>query len=105
MARKDVWMPADFPDERGRKAMDTTIDTDIEVFHYNYLRKRDAYFRKQKDYQTRAFGSPYDPRIDDNEKQDSNWLKPGYYTEPLVPFDFPHPKVMHDWLVERNYEP
>lgn len=103
MAKQNVWMPADFPDERGRKAMDTSIETDIEVYHYNYLRKRDAYFRKQKAYQISVCGGSYDPRIDDNEKSEA-WLTPAYYPEPLVPFDFPHPQVMHQWLKERNYE-
>ncbi len=99
-----MWMLADWPDERGREMMDANVETEIEIYHYNWLRKPANYVEKEKLFQQCLTGS-HDARFDDPKLDLKEWAKPSFYSEPLIPFDKPHPKIMERWLKERGHLP
>ena len=52
---QDVYLPSDGPDESGSQAVSMAVETDIEIFHYGFLRKRKAFFKKAKGLQRMFF--------------------------------------------------
>lgn len=102
---QDVYLPSDGPDESGSQAVSMAVETDIEIFHYGFLRKRKAFFKKAKGLQ-RMFFDTYDERLARVEGHD-NWMKtiPDVpWVEQLLPFSGVHPKSMTSWLRERGHQ-
>jgi len=106
IAPKHVWLPSDGAHHKGSTAVAMGLDTTIEIFHYGFLRKREAYFAKSKELH-RMFFNTYDQRLVDAEAKGGNWMREIGGIEwngDLVPYDGHHPKVIHQWLRERNYD-
>ena len=77
----------------------------IEIYHYGFLRKPDAFFKKAKALQGYFFNS-YDPRLAKAETMAGNWMENcevGWENN-LLPFNKPHPQRMIGWLQERGYK-
>lgn len=115
MAPQSTWLPSDGPDARGAEATAMAVDSGCEIFHYGFLRKPDAFFRKAKALQSYFFGS-YDDRLAEAERElilageksgdGGNWMrdiKGVEWVERLVPFKGTHPSVARQWLTERGY--
>lgn len=107
VAKTKYWLPADFPHPKARAVMDMeVICLGIHLFHYGFLRHPKAFFKKEKFLQT-AFTSGYDPQLDTTE-QNKDWMsniKADWKSLPLEQFHGTHPKIAHEWLRERGYEP
>jgi glycosyltransferase involved in cell wall biosynthesis len=103
-----LWMPTDCPDPRGKALADLSERSNVEIFHYGFIRRPEAFFSKERLLQRYYFNS-YDPRLEraqeKYEKEGANWMdncEVGY-TNNLVPFTGTHPRVAHSWLRGRGY--
>jgi glycosyltransferase involved in cell wall biosynthesis len=106
IAPKNVWLPSDGQHPKGAEMVTMSRQTKIEIFHYGFLRKRDAYFQKSKSLH-RMFFNTYDPRLTQAELAGGNWMEriEGVeWSNRLDAFTGSHPVVMASWLKERNYE-
>lgn len=104
IAPQGVWLPSDGADERGWRATALAQDSGIEIFHYGFIRKRESFFKKARALQEMFFNS-YDPRLEEVEKVDGNWMvniSEVEWTTQLVPFEGKHPMIMEKWLTERG---
>lgn len=79
-------------------------DVELFVFHYGYLRKPDALFKKSRFLQTAILGH-YDQRLVKAEESNIPWQKLISFNNPLGQYDGPHPEVAHEWLKQRGYNP
>jgi len=107
IAPQNVWLPSDGPHPNGQEAIMMAIDPpeQIEIYHYGFLRKPDAFFKKAKAIQKMFFNS-YDPRLAKAETMAGNWMENcevGWENN-LLPFNKPHPQRMIGWLQERGYK-
>ncbi len=107
VAPRWCWIPADVPVPQGQAAMDMMIPAlGIQVFHYGFLRKREAFFKKEKFLQT-AFTGGYDPKLEEADKAGGKWMEHPDLAEwqnRLETFTGKHPKIIHQWLKDRNYD-
>ena len=109
LAPADVWMPSDGPHSRGSECvgMKRNPPKPLEIFHYGFLRKREAWFKKAKALQSYFFDS-YDPRLAKAEQYQGNWSEmPGIsgWENNLMRFEGRHPALALNWLRERGYSP
>lgn len=106
VAPKIHWLPADVPLPQGQDAMNLHVDAlDVEIFHYNWLRKREAFFLKERGIQT-AFFAQNDPRLDRAEANTGNWMEETGYGEwdtNLMEFKGEHPAIIQNWLRQRGW--
>lgn len=113
VAPQNVWLPSDGPHPLGAEAIGMAINSEIELFHYGFLRKRDAFFAKARALQSYFFNS-YDPRLAAVEREQiltaeaatGNWMvdiKDVEWTSRLVNFTGSHPALGRKWLAERGY--
>ncbi len=114
LAPIDMWLPSDGAHVKGETAVREAVDSPIQIFHYGFLRKREAFFEKAKALQSYFFDG-YDQRLVDVERKlilegenaKGNWMQEidGIeWKDNLIPYDGPHPPVAHHWLKERGYE-
>lgn len=112
IAPQPLWLASDGYDARGLKAASLKRPSTIEIFHYNWLRKREAYFAKERALQMAWVGS-YDPRLEKAEKHDGNWMTmvgvnapggvgDGWEKNPDK-WSGQHPVIMQKWLRERGH--
>ncbi len=102
LAPTRMWMLADWPDDRGREMMDANVETEIEVNHYNWLRKFEKYVPKEIQFQE-VLGGGHDARFDNPKLTVSDFTRHDYFPTLPVPFFKPHPAVMRRWLSERGH--
>jgi glycosyltransferase involved in cell wall biosynthesis len=104
LAPLDVWMPSDGFHPNGNEAAMMSKKTDIEIYHYGFIRKRGPFFKKERLLQGYFFNS-YDERLVKAAQRDGNWMDdPGVtaYASHPVPYDGDHPSVIKPWLQERG---
>jgi hypothetical protein len=100
-----MWIPSDYEDKRCKEAERRAQMSHVEFFHYGFLRKRDAFFRKARAVQS-IWSNSYDPRLEAAEKHPGNWSEmPGVtgWEANLGIFYGTHPKLAEPWLIERGY--
>lgn len=112
IAPQNMWLASDGYDARGVPVADMAAGSGIEIFHYNWLRKREAYFAKEKALQE-AWGGQYDERLAKAEKHQGNWMTmPGVnapdgigdgWENRLDDFKGEHPEIIKPYLRERGY--
>lgn len=112
VAPQTLWLASDGYHPKGEQASRISVKCGIEIFHYGFIRKREAFFKKERFLQESWVGS-YDPRLEKAEKYEGNWMtmpgvvgdngKPGWENK-LDEFKGDHPKVAHRWLKERGYD-
>jgi len=72
---------------------------DIDIWHYGFVRKREVMKSKVINMQRDVFGMEYDKKLDQEEL-----FNPDLWFEPktdLSIIDYPHPKIMLDWIKNR----
>lgn len=105
IAPANMPIPSDYPWTPANATVAQAVESDIRVFHYGFLRKREAFFKKAREVQRIWCGS-YDPRLEAAEKFHGQWSEsPGItgWENALVEYHGTHPKAIHAWLRERNY--
>jgi glycosyltransferase involved in cell wall biosynthesis len=105
VAPQSMWVPSDYRDERCLDAERLAIRSEVSFFHYGFLRRRDAFFRKAKEV-LRIWANSYDPRLEAADKAGGNWMThPGVtgWENDLKVFYGKHPKLAEKWLVDRGY--
>jgi glycosyltransferase involved in cell wall biosynthesis len=105
---KNFWYPSDYPDPDGRdnEILARAVQSNVQIMHYGFLRKREAFFKKARTVQKIWVGS-YDPRLEAAEKFDGPWATmPGVtgWEDKLQAFTGTHPEIAKYWLRERGYE-
>lgn len=107
VAPTSVWLPSDGSHPSGAEANRIARDSQIELFHYGFLRRREAYFEKTRQLHTMFFGGMTDSRIIDVEKNcKGNWMQEIQNVEwlnRLRDFTGQHPAIALPWLKERGY--
>ncbi len=102
IAPRDVWMPSDGPHPNGHACVNMANESNIEIYHYGFLRHREAYFAKCKDLQ-KFFFNTYDDRLVKAEADSGNWMENcdvGWQNN-LDTFQGEHPKIIQQWLADR----
>jgi glycosyl transferase family 2 len=75
----------------------------LEIFHYGFLRKSEAFVKKSKVVQEAFFGS-VDTRIAEAHGKHEKWSDHDFFDgEPLRDFIGEHPPIVRQWLVDRGY--
>ena len=111
-APQNVWLPSDGPNPKGDEAVGMAIESPAEIFHYGFLRERDAFFKKAKALQSYFFNS-YDSRLAaaeervqilEAEGKPGNWMDHCgmEWLDELIPFYGHHPVIMKPWLEQRG---
>lgn len=101
----NVIMPSDYPIPGSDTIMAMAVGSSVEIGHYGFLRKREAFFKKARSVQ-RIWNDSYDPRLEAAELYDGNWMTDHRVSEwinDLVPFKGTHPELIKPWLLERGY--
>lgn len=106
LAPAHVWLASDGCHPMGNEAVSISTRTSAQIFHYGFIRKRDAFFKKERLLQNYFFNS-YDPRLESAEKEHGNWMQ-AYgmpdWVHQLDEYHGTHPAVIKPWLKERGYE-
>lgn len=106
VAPTSVWLPSDGVHPKGAEAHRIAKDSQIEIFHYGFLRKREAYFEKSRQLHTMFFGGMTDQRMIEAENCDGNWMRKIENVEwnnRLLDFKSEHPLIARKWLADRGY--
>lgn len=106
LAPSNVFMPSDGIHRDSKQIAKMVRESDVAVYHYGFLRRRDAYFKKSKELFKYFFNS-YDQRLVEAEQKPGNWMEQienVEWTKDLIRFNGSHPKVIIRWLQERNYK-
>lgn len=105
LAPSRLWLASDGPHPLGAEAASIGVKTGIEIFHYGFLRKPGAFFKKERALQGFFFDT-YDSRLEAAESHKGNWMEKQDVTgweNRIDPFGGTHPKVIAGWLKERGY--
>lgn len=72
---------------------------DIHIWHYGFVRKREVMRAKVINMQRDVFGMEYDKKLDQEELFNPDlWFDP---KTDLSIINYPHPKIMLDWIKDR----
>jgi len=107
LAPAPLWMASDGYHPMGSGVASIAEGTGIEIFHYGFIRKREAFFDKERKLQNYFFNT-YDERLARAESYQGNWMQMPEVTgweAALDDYNGPHPQAAHPWLKERGYEP
>lgn len=107
VAPQYLWIPADIPVPQGQACMDIEQPAlNIACYHYGFLRKPEAFFKKERFLQT-AFTGGWDPKLEKAEAEGGNLSSEGVvpWADRLQEFKGKHPSVIHRWLIDRGYTP
>lgn len=102
-----MFIPSDYPDPRAAEICNIAEPSEVTFYHYGFIRKREAFFRKAREVH-RIWHDSYDPRLEAAEKFEGQWSEaPGVtgWEDKLVEYHGTHPKIAHAWLRERGYSP
>jgi hypothetical protein len=76
---------------------------ELNIYHYGFLRRKDAFLLKSEVVQNCFFGS-VDSRLLDAKAKGLAWDDVDYFEgEPLELFAGSHPKEAHQWLKDRGF--
>lgn len=107
LAPQNVWLPSDGYHPTGAECMMMVRDAPgrLEIMHYGFLRKPDAFFKKARALQGYFFNT-YDQRLADAETHPKWMEKPGItgWEGNLLDFNGTHPERMRGWLEQRGYQ-
>lgn len=106
IAPQNMWLASDGQHPKGTEAPQIAQFLGIDIFHYGFLRKRDAFFTKERLLQSYFFDN-WDPRLERAEKEPGNWMQMEGVTgweNRLLDYAGPHPAVARVWLKERGFD-
>lgn len=104
---KPEWhLPSDYPTPQSAEVSRRAVYCKAGVMHYGFLRKREHFFKKARAVARIFDGGTFDPRLENAEKFEGNWmladgLSP--WTDALDDFRGKHPQVIIQWLRDRGY--
>lgn len=104
---QNIIMPSDYPIPGSDVIMAMAVPSKVEIMHYGFLRKREAFFKKARAIQ-RIWCDSYDPRLESAEDDPTPWMenhKVSEWINDLIPFEKTHPEIIKPWLRERGYDP
>lgn len=103
----DWFMPLDelYPEGEPEMREKAIRDWSLIVFHYGFIRHKDAFLRKSRVMQ-KAIMNMYDNRLLKAETENLDWVKgcPFPPEFPLGLYDGRHPPIMHKWLTDRGHK-
>ena len=97
--------PSDYPTPESAEISARADRFPIEIMHYGFLRRREAFFQKAKSVQ-RIWANDYDPRLEAADKAGGNWMANPVvapWINRLEKFNGTHPVVIRRWLKDRGY--
>ena len=106
IAPSTVWLPSDGPHPLGSEAVQMAVQSNIEIFHFGFIRKREAFFKKERLLQ-KMFFNTHDKRLEAVESLPGNWMseiKEVEWINKLIPYNGSYPKYATKWLTDRGYE-
>lgn len=106
LAPTNLWMASDGFHENGAEVVNLCTATGIEIFHYGFIRRREAFFDKERRLQGYFFDT-YDPRLQTAESFAGNWMAMGGVTgweDKLDDYTGDHPQAAKSWLKARGYD-
>jgi glycosyltransferase involved in cell wall biosynthesis len=104
---RGLWFPTDYPDPNSGEIEKLARKSTVQIMHYGFLRERKKFFLKAREV-LRIWANAYDPRLEAVEGVAGNWMeevKDIPWTKDLVPFTGTHPKIGHQWLLDRGHQP
>ena len=105
IAGTNMPIPSDYPYEPAGKTEALATKSEIRIFHYGFLRHREAFFRKARAVQ-RIWADDFDPRLESAEKGFGNWMEfEGVvpWKDQLTEYKGGHPEIIKPWLRERGF--
>jgi len=105
IAPSRFWLASDGPHEMGNHAPSIGVRTNIQLYHYGFLRHRESFFKKQRAFQG-YYANAYDQRLRKAEKLDVHWADAPEIKDWKVDDEYssgPHPAVIQGWLKQRGY--
>lgn len=108
LASTSLWMPTDYPHPLGEDLCRMAVGSPIQIYHYGWLRRREAMIQKQRRYMNWTVGGDLDPRLTAAETA-ANWCEEvatqcGWRGD-VTRFQGEHPEVAKQWLRDRGYNP
>jgi glycosyltransferase involved in cell wall biosynthesis len=106
LAPRHLPLPSDYPYPPADETVSMAEQSDIRTFHYGFLRKREAFFKKARTVQ-RIWANDFDPRLARAEREEGNWMVNPVvapWVNDLTEYNGNHPKFIHQWLKERDYD-
>lgn len=98
----EIYAPGHFPGPEPHIRRISSVDERLRIFHYGFLRKRQALFDKCRVVLKGFFGG-YDERLVEAEKHpDRPWQEFCFHTAPYLEYQGEHPRMAVSWLKERN---
>jgi len=100
-----LYCPSDEPNPAMTPNIRThaSLHPDLRIFHYGFLRDKNAFVRKSKAVQQMFMGS-CDSRIIEQETLGKDWDERDYFDgEPLLEYNGLHPEVALYWLAARGH--
>lgn len=105
LAPQEFFMPSDSPHPKATDVSKHNRPCTVELFHYGFIRRRKAFFKKSRRILDYFFGQ-YDPKLEAIEhKPEINWMKACPFPVPLQRFQGSHPRAAWRWLIDRGYGP
>lgn len=101
----NLYLPSDepYPVENPNIRTLAATYSGLNIFHYGFLRKNEAFYRKS-DVVQKMFTGGVDKRITDQEAAGLQWNARDYFDGlPLREYHGPHPVIAHQWLKDRGY--
>lgn len=98
-------IPSDYPYEPANETCARAVESQIRIGHYGFLRHRAQFFTKAKVVH-KIWSGELDPRLASAENFKGKWsTMPGVtgWEDRLVAYSGTHPKIIHDWLKERDH--
>ena len=104
MCPRHMHLPSDYPYAPSESTEKLAEISAIRIFHYGFLRKREAFFAKTRAVQ-RIWANDYDVRLEAAEKDPQAWATNpcvSNWVNDLIPYEGSHPEIIKDWLKERG---
>lgn len=100
-----LYMPSDepHPSETPNVRDFATKQDALKIFHYGFIRRRDAFLQKSEIVQT-AFHGSLDERLKRCRKESLDFVAECPFPQPLWDYAGPHPEVARHWLQERGWQ-
>lgn len=100
------WMSSDEMHPEGEPEIrQLARPSNVEIFHYGFIRRREALLDKCRVVLDAYFGR-YDDRLVEAEKNpDKPWQDYAPYDVPLREYRGSHPAAAHQWLIEHGFDP
>lgn len=97
------YMPSDEPHHEGEPEIRKMAikHSSLRIFHYGFLRKPDAFYRKSKVVMNAFFGREDDRVVKCEKEGVKDWA--AAIPVPVEKWNGSHPALMHEWLVERGW--